>query len=273
MSALEWALPLALGLAFISVDEYAIADLMWTISAIVLVAKAIHYDGLKALPIWRKAIKGGFLVGVMLLFWLLTFWTNVKRGDRSWSVLAPRDELKLGKFATPPLPFGWDDKTPAPKLGMSKPPQKADVPPIPPTAALQFSLMTNELGKTGHVFPVTTASFREVSGVVTVPITLWAIGNVTAKDVTIILRICILCKYAEEPRVFLVAGTDPSSPDRKAHFDTIYPMGAVEEQVLKIKVGPNVPHFTIAGMYACDNCGSVVDADRSQKMEVYVVRP
>jgi len=56
-------------------------------------------------------------------------------------------------------------------------------------------------------------------------------------------------------------------PDRRANFDTIYAMGAIEEQVLKIKVEPNVPKFTIACMYACDNCGPAVSIDRAQRLE------
>jgi len=144
--------------------------------------------------------------------------------------------------------------------------------PLPPKAALRFGIDTDEFVKGGKLIPQTTAELPLVEGVVTVPITAWAIGTVTAKNVMVVFRICVDCRFGEEPKNSSApeSGLDRLS-DRRVHFDMIYPSGPVDPELLKIQP-PMTTHFTIACMYACDNCGPATLASKAQKMEIYVRR-
>jgi len=147
------------------------------------------------------------------------------------------------------------------------------IPPSPSTpvgAALQFGIDTQEFETAGKLIPQTTAEFSLIDGIIAVPVTAWAKGSVAAKNVTVLFRICVDCRFAEEPK----NSSAPESilnklSDRRVHFDTIYPSGAVDEEVLKIKP-PVTAHFTISCMYACDNCGPAILPSNAQNLEIYI---
>jgi hypothetical protein len=79
------------GFGMIQVDEYAVAMLCWFISALVLIAKAINWEGLRDRPVLTVMGRGAWLCGSVALLILLYRWTEIKRGDKPFSILiAPK---------------------------------------------------------------------------------------------------------------------------------------------------------------------------------------
>ena len=81
---------LAFGVGMIQVDEYLVAMLCWFIAVPVLIAKAIHWEGLKDRPVLTGIGRGAWLCGSVLLLILLCYWTEIKRGDKPFSILIAR---------------------------------------------------------------------------------------------------------------------------------------------------------------------------------------
>jgi len=199
-------------------------------------------------------VMGSFFVVFAVGLTLLAFWAGFSPS---------RSALRIA-YLYPEVP-----KETAPILGPSAFPAPPRTKPI--RAALLFGIDTPEFEKGGKLIPQTTAEFSLVDGIIAVPITAWAKGPVTAKNVTVIFRICIDCRFSEEPKNSLAPESSSLNKlsDRRVHFDTIYSNGPIDGELLKIKP-PSVEHFTIFCMYACDNCGAATLPSEAQHLEIHI---
>lgn len=82
-------------MTLIQVEEYGLALILWIASAVVLLSKAIHWQG-------AKAIKILYLIAAILFVPLSVWWTNAKRDERAWSNLLP-DSKKIAIVFGPPI--------------------------------------------------------------------------------------------------------------------------------------------------------------------------
>ena len=75
-----------LAMTFIQLDEYALAMIMWIASAIVLLAKSIHWKGPANRPALTLVLRCSFILLSLAVVPLLWKWTKDKRGDKAWTV-------------------------------------------------------------------------------------------------------------------------------------------------------------------------------------------
>jgi hypothetical protein len=89
---------------------------------------------------------------------------------------------------------------------------------------------------------------------VTVHITFFVTGEVTARNGEIWIRICGGCRWAEEPEGFHSIGD--AGNDRTMNFQILYPQVRFKTVELKIYPSPlpRYNSFVISGFYACENC-------------------
>jgi len=75
------------GMTFIQVDEYAAALILWTLSSIVLLAKAIHWQGIKGKPRLTRVLRVIYLFLALGFIPISVTWTQAKKGDKSWTAM------------------------------------------------------------------------------------------------------------------------------------------------------------------------------------------
>jgi hypothetical protein len=130
--------------------------------------------------------------------------------------------------------------------------------PTPPTekASVAFTFWSDNSDE----FPIRTMNVDTDFPVVTVEVTFLAIGDVTAKNGELWIRICDACRYAEEPQGF--QASDPNRPqDRTRRFDLLYPLVPLPKITLRIfppVIRPkSTPGMIVAGFYSCENCKAI----------------
>lgn len=144
------------------------------------------------------------------------------------------------------------------------------------TSRIEFTLLTDEVMNDARKAPVTTAALPINNGIVTVQVSARALDS-TAKNATLVIRVCEKCVYAREPSNFIAPEGDLGSEDRRGLFPTIYLDGFVE--TITVAVKPKSLYtwndigqwFELRGMYRCDNCAAHRDDD--QVMRVYLAHP
>ena len=94
-----------MGLAMIQVDEYAMALVIWTMSAVVLVSKAIHWQGFKDHVILTRTGRMIYVFSALGFLVLSAIWTQTKRGDKPWTNLMHPDSSRVvsGQQAREPV--------------------------------------------------------------------------------------------------------------------------------------------------------------------------
>jgi hypothetical protein len=100
-----------------------------------------------------------------------------------------------------------------------------------------------------------TTTVTKVNGVVTVDIAAWNSSEVSATNGFIYLRLCITCKYAEEPEYFHQVKGTPET-DRERQFQLIG--SKINLETIRTKVIPpdlpGVKAFLIGVRYVCQTC-------------------
>ena len=74
-------------MTFIQVDEYALAIVVWVLSAMVLFAKAVHWTGFPNHRIISRITRIVLLVLAIAFVPVSVVWTQAKRGDKLWTAL------------------------------------------------------------------------------------------------------------------------------------------------------------------------------------------
>jgi len=146
------------------------------------------------------------------------------------------------------------------KVGKPEPPKKADV---------QFSFW--ELNPDN--WPKLEEWVEVKGNIASVDVTARTLGDISAKNGLLILRVCERCKWAQEPSGFLPKDNDQSD-DRMKRFDLMLPDVAMTKMHMDIEIPPdfvNGTAFTIGGIYSCENCPPA-DPNKRQNLTVHVVR-
>ena len=133
-------------------------------------------------------------------------------------------------------------------------------------AKLEFSFYTED----PDALPLRELSIPQRSAAIEVSVTFRGIGDVTAKNGELWIRICKDCIYGSEPQGFEVAG----AKDRRKRFDMIYPNVPIDAITFLI-VPPllkNVNAVNIGGYYSCENC-EPVDVQHPQSLRAIILRP
>ena len=105
-------------MTLVQVDEYAVALALWIASALVLLSKAVHWEGIRRHPKLTPYCRVMLIVAALLLIPLSVVWTQAKREDKSWSNLA-----------TAWSRYGVVASIPAPNINLPKPPPLPSVTP------------------------------------------------------------------------------------------------------------------------------------------------
>jgi hypothetical protein len=78
---------IAFGIGMIQVDEYLAAIVCWLAAGTLLIIRAVHWQGIADHPIQSAAIRSGWVVAAVVFFIFLFQWTEIKRGDKPWSIV------------------------------------------------------------------------------------------------------------------------------------------------------------------------------------------
>jgi len=101
--------------------------------------------------------------------------------------------------------------------------------------------------------PIKETTLPRNAGVVTVQFSIYNSSDVAATNGSVLVRVCTLCKFAEEPPGFTkVAGADES--DREHPFQHIYAKAMMEVFTLKVDVPANVGRAAIGVFATCETC-------------------
>jgi hypothetical protein len=90
VAGFQFIVLIGLGFTMIQVDEYAFAGFFWTASALVLIARAIHWEGIQSHRGLTRFIRIAWSFGAFVFFIFMVVWTNAKKSDKPWSNLSSR---------------------------------------------------------------------------------------------------------------------------------------------------------------------------------------
>ena len=76
-----------IGMTLVEVDEYAAALVLWILSVIVLLSKAIHWNGMADHPKLTRWIRFLYVLGAIAIIPVSVVWTQSKRGEKPWTAL------------------------------------------------------------------------------------------------------------------------------------------------------------------------------------------
>jgi hypothetical protein len=125
----EIASVLSFGVSLVGAKEYLAAIFVWLLLLLILLAKAVHRDGLQGRPPLTALLKVGHTAALIAAFALLTVWTEIKRGDEPWSVLSWSALTEILRSVSNIPPF-WREPTTS---RQPPPPPPRVVKPVPDT--------------------------------------------------------------------------------------------------------------------------------------------
>jgi hypothetical protein len=105
---------LGAGTQMIQLEEYALAIAFWFVAALMWFAKAVSWNGLPDRTFARRTIKSFHALFVVAVFVLLVVWTDLKRGDNSWTALQKLWAIKPIATNMPPAPPLTASPSPSP---------------------------------------------------------------------------------------------------------------------------------------------------------------
>jgi hypothetical protein len=99
VTRLDWVFLIAFGFTMVQVDEYLVADFFWALPGLVLIAKAITWDGIEHRHKLTLLARLVLTIAAVSFCGLMIAWTNTKKADRAWSNLT--STATSGKAALP----------------------------------------------------------------------------------------------------------------------------------------------------------------------------
>jgi hypothetical protein len=74
-----------LGMTFIQVDEYALALVLWVLSSVVLLSKAVHWQGISGKVGLTRFLRILYILAAISFMPVSILWTQAKRGEKPWT--------------------------------------------------------------------------------------------------------------------------------------------------------------------------------------------
>jgi len=113
-----------------------------------------------------------------------------------------------------------------------------------------------------------------IDGIVTTRVVVYGIGDVTAHNVSVWIRLCIGCEWAKEPsgmgaQPFI---HDAPASDRQWKFSQVYPGVFAPTMTIDIRPPKGVTNFGIAIFYACDECGQINREEAAKNQLIVHIR-